>query len=102
MSLAVPVDVVELHLKRQRLRQVQRRGEYHPIVKPAPVIAAELTVTGDVPVDVRVNVSVVAVFTVTLKLRLPALTVSWGLSAAMLNTAGATAAVDPSTNRLIA
>ena len=45
------------------------------IVKPAPVIAAELTVTGAVPVDVSVNDWVVAVFTVTLpKLRLAALT----------------------------
>jgi hypothetical protein len=41
------------------------------------VIAAELTVTGDVPVDVRVNVCVAAVFTVTLpKLKLVTLTVN--------------------------
>jgi hypothetical protein len=47
------------------------------IVKPAPVIAAELTITGDVPVDVSVNDSVVAVFNVTLpKLRLATLTVN--------------------------
>jgi hypothetical protein len=39
------------------------------------VIAAELTVTGAVPVDVNVSDCVVAVFTVTLpKLRVPALT----------------------------
>jgi hypothetical protein len=45
------------------------------IVKPAPVIAAEFTVTGAVPVDVNVSDCVVAVFTVTLpKLRLPAVT----------------------------
>jgi hypothetical protein len=45
------------------------------IVKPAPVMVAELTVTGAVPVDVNVNDCVVAVFTVTLpKLRLAALT----------------------------
>jgi hypothetical protein len=45
------------------------------IAKPVPVIAAELTVTGKVPVDVNVNDCVVAVFTVTLpKLRLVALT----------------------------
>ena len=45
------------------------------IVKPAPVIAAELTVTGAVPVDVSVNDWVVAVFTVTLpKLKVAALT----------------------------
>jgi hypothetical protein len=49
------------------------------IVKPVPVIAAEFTVTGEVPVDVKVNVCVVAVFTVTLpKLRLAALTVNCG------------------------
>jgi hypothetical protein len=47
------------------------------IVKPAPVIAAELTVTGAVPVDVSVNVCVADVFTVTLpKPRLAALTVN--------------------------
>jgi hypothetical protein len=46
-------------------------------VKPAPVIAAEFTVTGDVPVDVSVNGCVVAVFTVTLpKFRLAALAVN--------------------------
>jgi hypothetical protein len=45
------------------------------IVKPAPVMVAELTVTGAVPVDVNVNDWVVAVFTVTLpKLRLAVLT----------------------------
>jgi hypothetical protein len=45
------------------------------MANPAPVIAAELTVTGDVPVDINVNDCVVAVFTVTLsKLRLVALT----------------------------
>jgi hypothetical protein len=48
-------------------------------VKPVPVIAAEFTVTGEVPVDVKVNDCVVAVFTVTLpKLRLAALTVNCG------------------------
>ena len=41
------------------------------------MIAAELIVTGDVPVEVSVNDCVVAVFTVTLpKLRLVALTVN--------------------------
>jgi hypothetical protein len=51
------------------------------IVKPAPVMAAELTVTGAVPVEVSVNDCVVAVFTVTLpKLRLAALTVNCGLA----------------------
>jgi len=55
---------------------VTGRGRLPPtIVKPAPVIVAELTVTGEVPVDVSVNDCVVAVFTVTLpKFRFAALT----------------------------
>lgn len=54
-------------------------------VKPAPVISAEFTVTGAVPVELSVSVCAVTVFTVTLpKLRFPALTVSWGLGAAVL------------------
>src|ERR1700712_2569572 len=49
------------------------------IVKPAPVIATEFTVTGDAPVDVSVNDCVVAVFTVTLpKLKVAALMVNSG------------------------
>ena len=53
-------------------------------MKPVPVIAAEFTVTGDVPVDVSVNDCVVAVFTVTLpKLRLPGLTANCGFAAAV-------------------
>jgi hypothetical protein len=64
------------------------------IVKPAPVIVAELTVTGAVPVDVNVNDCVVAVFTVTLpKLRLAALTANWGLGAVVLVPIKATTAV---------
>ena len=60
------------------------------------MIAAEFTVTGDVPVDVSVNDCVVAVFTVTLpKLRLPALTVNCGLGAAVLVPPRATTAVEP-------
>jgi hypothetical protein len=52
------------------------------MVKPAPVIVAEFTVTGEVPVDVSVNVRVVVVFTVTLpKLRLPEPIVNCGLAA---------------------
>jgi hypothetical protein len=52
------------------------------MVKPAPVIVAEFTVTGVVPVEVRVKDAVVAVFTVTLpKLRLPALIVNCGFAA---------------------
>jgi hypothetical protein len=47
------------------------------MVKPAPVIETEFTVTGDVPVDVNVSVSVVAVFNMTLpKLRVVALAAS--------------------------
>jgi hypothetical protein len=50
------------------------------IVKPTPETAAEFTVTGDVPLDVRVNDCVVAVFKVTLpKFKLSALIVSNGL-----------------------
>jgi hypothetical protein len=46
-------------------------------VNPAPVIAAELIVTGDVPLDVNVSDCVVAVFTVTLpKLNVAALSVN--------------------------
>jgi hypothetical protein len=45
------------------------------IANPTPVIAAELTTTGDVPIDVNVNVCVVDVLIVTFpKLRLAALT----------------------------
>ena len=66
------------------------------IVKPVPVIAAELTVTGAVPVDVKVNDCVVAVFTVTLpKLKVAALIVNCGLGAATLVPLRATTAVEP-------
>ncbi len=52
------------------------------MVKPAPVIATEFTVTGVVPVDIRVNDCVVAVFTATLpKPRLPELIVNCGFAA---------------------
>jgi hypothetical protein len=45
--------------------------------KPEPEITAEFTLTGAVPVEVRVNDCVVDVFTVTFpKLRLAALTVN--------------------------
>ena len=51
------------------------------MAKPVPVIAAEFTVTGEVPVDVRVNDCVVDEFTVTLpKLKLAVLIVSCGLT----------------------
>jgi hypothetical protein len=47
------------------------------IVKPVPVIAAEFTVTGDVPEDVSVSDCIVALFTVTLpKLRVATLIVN--------------------------
>ena len=66
------------------------------IVKPVPVIAAELTVTGAVPVDVSVNDCVVAVFTVTLpKLKVAVLTVNCGLGAAALVPLRVTCAVEP-------
>jgi hypothetical protein len=52
------------------------------MVKPAPVVAAEFTVTGVVPDDVSVNDCVVALFTVTLpKLNVVALTVNCGFAA---------------------
>jgi hypothetical protein len=60
------------------------------------VIVAELTVTGAVPVDVSVNVCVVAVFTVTLpKLTRAVLTANCGLGAAVLVPLRATTAVEP-------
>jgi len=66
------------------------------MVKPAPEIDAEFTVTGDVPVDVNVNDCVVEVFTVTLpKLRLAALIVNCGLGAVVLVPLKATIAVLP-------
>jgi hypothetical protein len=47
------------------------------IVKPDPMMVAELTVTGADPVDVSVNDCVVDVFTVTLpKLKVAELTVN--------------------------
>lgn len=65
-------------------------------MKPAPAIAAELTVTGEVPVDVSVSDCVVDVLTVTLpKLRVAALAVNWGLTAAVLVPPSATVAVEP-------
>ena len=67
-------------------------GRFPPtMAKPAPVIAAELTTTGAVPVEVRVRDCVVVVFTVTLpKLKLPALTVNCGFAAAVLVPLSAT------------
>ena len=72
------------------------------IVKPAPVIDAELIVTGEVPVDVSVNDCVVGVFTVTLpKLKLPALRVNCGLGAAALVPLRVTCAVLPTDESLL-
>jgi hypothetical protein len=66
------------------------------IEKPAPLIVAEFTVTGEVPVEVSVSACVVDVFTVRLpKFRLAALTVSCGLGAAVLVPLSATTAVVP-------
>jgi len=66
------------------------------IVKPAPMIATEFTVTGDIPVDVSVIDRVVDVFTVTLpKLRLATLTANCGLSAVVLVPLRATTVVLP-------
>ena len=65
------------------------------IVKPAPLIVAEFTVTAEVPVDVSVNVCFVVVFTAILpKLRLPALIVNCGLAAVPVPPS-ATKAVPP-------
>ena len=65
------------------------------MVKPTPVMAAELIVTGAVPVDVNVSDCVVAVFTVTLpKLKVAALTVNCGLGADVLVPLRATCAVE--------
>jgi hypothetical protein len=70
--------------------------------KPAPLIVAELIVTGDVPVEVRVSDWVVDVFTVTLpKLRLPTLTVNCGLGAAILVPLSATVTVLPELELLL-
>jgi len=96
--LAVPVDVgSNCTCKVIDSAGFSVTGKLLPtIVKPVPVIAAELTVTGDVPVEVNVNDWVVEVFTVTLpKLRLAALTLSCGLGAAVLVPLRVTCAVEP-------
>jgi len=59
-------------------------------------MATEFTVAGAVPVEVNVTDWVVDVFTVTLpKLKLAALSVNWGLGAAVLVPPRATVAVLP-------
>jgi hypothetical protein len=61
-----------------------------------PVIAAELTVTGAVPVDVSVNDCVATAFTATLpKLKVAALTANCGLGAAVLLPLRVTCAMEP-------
>jgi hypothetical protein len=66
------------------------------IEKPAPEIEAELTVTGEVPVDVSTKGNVLVVFTVTLpKARLAELTVNCGLAAAAPVPLNATVVVLP-------
>ena len=65
-------------------------------------MAAELTVTGDVPDDVSVKDSVVAVFTVKLpKLKLVALTVNCGFGAAVPVPPKVTTAVLPDDELLL-
>lgn len=65
-------------------------------MKPAPLITAEFTVTGAVPVDVSVSDWLVVEFTVTLpKLKVAALTVNCGLGAATLVPLRVTCAVEP-------
>ena len=72
------------------------------IEKPAPVIAAELTVTGEVPDEVSVKDCVATEFTITLpKLRLAALTVNCGLGAAVLVPLRVTWVVDPVEESLV-
>jgi hypothetical protein len=71
-------------------------GKAPTTAKLVPVSVVELTVTGAVPVEVNVSDCAVEVFTVTLpKLRLPVLTVSWGLGAAILTPLRATSVVLP-------
>src|ERR1700735_787230 len=72
------------------------------MVKPVPVMEAELTVTGEVPVEVRVIVWVAGEFTVTLpKLRFVALTDNCGLRAADPVPLRATTAVLPVVELLV-
>ena len=63
-------------------------------MKPAPVMAAEFTVTAEVPLDVSVTVFVDVEFTVTLpKGRLAALTVNCGFAVAVPVPLSATTAL---------
>ena len=66
------------------------------MVKAAPLIEAEVTVTAEVPVDVKVTDCVVGEFSVTLpKFRLEVLTVNCGFAAAVPVPLSATTAVLP-------
>jgi hypothetical protein len=66
------------------------------MLKPAPDIVAPLTVTAEVPLEVSVNVWIIAVFTVVFpKLRFAALTVSFATGAAAPVPLNATAVVLP-------
>jgi hypothetical protein len=66
------------------------------------VIAAELTVTADVPEEVSVNVCAFAVFTVSLpKLKLDALIVNCGFAVAVPVPLRATAVVPPVVESLL-
>ena len=66
------------------------------------MIAAELIVTGDVPVEVRVKDCVVDVFTVTLpKLKVAVLTANCGLGAGVLVPPRVTWVVDPVDESLV-
>ena len=78
-------------------------GKLLPTIEnPAPVIPAELTVTGEVPDEVSVKDCVAAEFTITLpKLRLAALTVNCGLGAAALVPLRVTWVVDPVDESLV-
>ena len=72
------------------------------IAKPVPEMEAELTVTADVPVEVRVRERDFAVFTGSLpKSRLDALTVSCGLGAAVPVPVRATVVVPPVAELLV-
>ena len=72
------------------------------MVKAAPLIEAELTVTAEVPVEVSVTDCVAGEFTVTLpKLKLIVLTVSSGFGAAVPVPLRATTAVLPVVELLV-
>ena len=72
------------------------------MVKAVPLIEAEVTVTAEVPVDVKVTDCVVGEFSVTLpKFRLEVLTVNCGFAAAVPVPLRATTAVLPEVELLL-